>query len=97
MEKTIKCPICDIGFVKCAYTPMTFRREKQFYGTQTSSVTKKTEERYEVLENCPNCGKRKEEIQKVLGGNDSKPPSREEILRRMREAGLDTKFGKKTE
>jgi len=46
-----------------------------------------TREKYELLsEKCANCGKSKKEIEKVL--KEGKQPSNEEIVRRMKEAGL---------
>ena len=48
----------------------------------------KSPERYEVLvEKCPNCGKSKKEIEEAL--KTGKEPSNEEVVRRLREAGLD--------
>jgi len=45
-------------------------------------------ERYEVLaDKCPDCGKSKKEIEKALAKGKELP--NEEIVRRLREAGLD--------
>ena len=49
------------------------------------------DEKYEILSSkCPNCGKSKKEIEKAL--KQGKQPSREEVLKRMKEAGLPTRF-----
>jgi len=47
----------------------------------------KSHESTEVISGCSNCGKSKEEIQKAF--EHGKEPSHEEVIRRLREAGLD--------
>ncbi len=71
------------------------RPGKEVYTTQRIMVgsNRKTIPRLHRIEDivlvakCPNCGKTKEEIEKRL--KEGKVPSREEVIRRMREIGLD--------
>jgi hypothetical protein len=44
---------------------------------------------YEVLEDCPNCGRKKKDIQKALDGEiATKRMSHEERIKRFKEAGF---------
>ena len=51
----------------------------------------RTREKYEIItDKCSNCGKTKKEIEKRL--KEGKVPSREEVIRRAKEAGLPLKI-----
>ena len=45
---------------------------------------------YEVMGNCPNCGKTKKEIQKALDTGKTHDTPHEERLKRIKESGLPT-------
>ena len=84
----IECPFCKAK-IQLLYKPSMIRFSSS---SSASAGTKRkafrTQEKYEVLvEKCPNCGKSKKEIEKAL--EKGKEPSNEEIVRRLREAGLD--------
>ncbi|AJZ76190.1 hypothetical protein SU86_007235 [Candidatus Nitrosotenuis cloacae] len=91
--KILKCPFCDKGQIEASYTPA--RVETQI--ARGSGMNKTTrvwvDERYQVIKDCPNCGKTASQIEKSLskGTEESKPPSRQEILKRLKDAGLPTK------
>ncbi len=96
-EKIIKCPICDEGDIKVLRNPSVTRKSltKSRAG---GSVTIHTSESYEALEGCPKCGKSRDDVERALKGNEPvKHPSREEILRRLKEAGMSTKVKKNIE
>lgn len=90
-EIELECPFCHRGKVK------TFHKEG-YLQAKTSRISAgaktkyyKTPDTYEVLEDCPNCGKKKREIQKALDGEIStKRISHEERLKKIEEAGLPT-------
>jgi hypothetical protein len=49
-------------------------------------------EKYEVMDDCPECGASSKKIEKYLySDEDYKKPSRDNILKRMKEAGLPTR------
>lgn len=89
----VRCPFCDKGEIDAVYTPARVERRI----SRGSGINKTTptwiDERYEVIKDCPNCGKTANQIEKALskGAEESKPPSREQILKRLRDAGLPTK------
>ncbi len=94
----LKCPHCDTGKIDVRYTPPLKRSRRESYGrSHSKDVIIWDSEKYEVLEDCPECGKKASEIERVLnkGEEKRKPPSNKEILRRLKEAGLPTKVGGK--
>lgn len=87
-QRMIKCPFCEKGNIATSYTPQTvvMKRSRCSAKTAYSPFVKAAKE--EVLtKECPNCGKTKKEIEERL--RHGKSPSREDVIRRMREAGLD--------
>ncbi|MFH0890063.1 MAG: hypothetical protein V1836_02875 [Candidatus Aenigmatarchaeota archaeon] len=93
----VSCPFCNKE-ISVYYKPSIFQADKSHSaaaGTKTSFF--KTKEKYEVLEDCPNCHKSKKEIQKALEQGVSKPKSKEELKRQLEELGLMKKFGGETE
>lgn len=87
-QKTIKCPFCEQGDIITIYIP---RMMVTTYGRASSNKKAMNffkNEKYEILsEKCPNCGKSKKEIERAL--IEGIPLSNKEIIRRMKEAGLD--------
>lgn len=84
----LECPFCKARALKVFHKEATFstQRTRCRFGRSTSYV--RSPERYEVLVGkCSNCGKNKKEIETAL--KEGKQPTNEEIIRRMKEAGLD--------
>lgn len=87
-ELLMDCPFCEKAKVKVRHKPSITVKRRRVTATMGSVTNYQTsKETYEVLEDCPNCGKTKEEIKKRL--IEGKPVNREAILKRMREAGVD--------
>lgn len=87
ITKEIECPFCK-SKIQVLYKPSVL----QFHVSRISAKTARTpfmsKEKYEILvEKCPNCHKSKKEIEKALAKGKELP--NEEIVRRLREAGLD--------
>ncbi len=59
-------------------------------GTKTQAY--KTKEKYEILENCPNCKRNKKDIQKALIEGVPKPKSKEDLKKQLEELGLSGKL-----
>lgn len=89
----IRCPFCDKGEIDAIYTPARVERKI----SRGSGINKTTptwiDERYEVIKDCLSCGKTASQIEKALskGTEESRSPSREQILKRLRDADLPTK------
>ena len=85
-EQTWDCPFCGSNTIRIVFFPRTAIAKKGNWGGSRAWM-QVSKERYQVLSGCSNCGKTKEEVEKAL--NEKKEPSREDILKRLREAGLD--------
>ncbi len=85
---TIKCPFCDIGDIIISYTPRTMIMRKSRCSAKTAYSPFFKDPKTEVLtEKCPNCGKCQKEMENVL--RHGKEPTNDEVLKRLKEAGLD--------
>jgi Zn ribbon nucleic-acid-binding protein len=87
-QKTIKCPFCEQGDIVTLYTPGMMITKYGRASSNKKAINYFIDEKYSVMsDKCPNCGKSKKEIEKAL--EKGKEPSNEEIVKRLREAGLD--------
>jgi len=85
---TEECPFCKQKVIKLLHKEQTFSIEKTRIRSGRSTKAIKHPEKYEILvDKCPNCGKSKKEIETTL--KHGKESSREDVLKRLREAGLD--------
>lgn len=88
--KEIPCPFCKDGIVKAHHRPSvrSFRTSRSAAGAK--SVPCRTTEKWNVLSGCSKCGKTKQEIVKAL--KEGVSPSKEDIIKRAKEAGLPLRF-----
>ena len=87
----VPCPFCD-NEIEVLYSPPshTTRRSKSALGTGSNPVFSK--ESYEVLKPCPHCGKPANAIKKTLIKPEGKPVPKDEMIKRMKEAGIPLRF-----
>ena len=85
-ERIINCPFCEKP-IRAFYKPSILREMKKSSWGGSKSSFKRDEERLILPEKCPNCGKSGKEIEKIL--KEGKQLSHDEIIKRMKEAGLD--------
>jgi sarcosine oxidase delta subunit len=86
--KIIKCPFCENGDITTLYTPGMMITKYGRASSNKKAINYFKDEKYEIVsEKCPNCGKSKKEIENAL--KHGKEPSHDEVIRRLREAGLD--------
>jgi phage FluMu protein Com len=83
----IACPFCKSQTIVVVHRPPTLITKSCRGSGTTRSSSFKTKDEIRIISGCSNCGKTKEEIEKAL--KHGKEPSREEVIKRMREAGLD--------
>ncbi len=87
-ELSMDCPFCEKAKIKVRHKPSITMKKRSNTATMGSKYNLyQSKEVYEVLEDCPNCYKTKEEIKKRL--IEGKPMNREAILKRMKDVGLD--------
>jgi endogenous inhibitor of DNA gyrase (YacG/DUF329 family) len=85
-EIKINCPFCGTP-IKAMHKPSLIRElKKTTWGGNKPAITRDAEILI-IMEDCPKCGKSKKEIQKRL--KEGKEVPREEVLKRLIEAGLD--------
>lgn len=83
-----ECPFCKEGKIKILHREETYSFQRPHASSNVKTIPKISPEKYEVFsEKCPNCGKSKKELEKAL--EKGKEPSREDVIKRLREAGLD--------
>lgn len=88
----LECPFCKEKTIKVMHTPETYTTQTIRVGSNRKTIPKMTPEKNEILsESCSNCGKTKKEIQKKV--KEGYNPSREELLKRLKESGLPTRIG----
>ena len=86
--KTIKCPFCESGEITVIHTPGMMITKYGRASSNKKAISYFKDEKYEIIsEKCSNCSKTKKEIEKAQ--KTGKEPTNEEIIRRMREVGLD--------
>lgn len=87
ITEEIECPFCKTK-IKVLHKPSILQFKVSRIAAGTKRTPYKTEEKFVFLvDKCPGCGKSKKEIEKRL--KEGKEPSNEEIIKRMKEAGLD--------
>jgi sarcosine oxidase delta subunit len=92
-EIELDCPFCEKGKVK------TFHKEgyrqahtSRISGRQATRSFQRPET-YEVLEDCPLCGKTKKEIQRAFETGKTKEMTHEERIERLKKRGLPLVLG----
>ena len=87
-QKSIKCPFCEVGDIITLYTPKMMVTKYARAASNKKAMNFFKNEKYEILvEKCPNCGKSKKDIERAMKQGKELP--NEEVLKRLREAGLD--------
>ena len=87
MIQTERCPFCNEGKIEVLIVQDTKRLVKGPWGGNKPEVVSSMGKMEILSKECPNCGKTKKEIEGIL--KNHKEPSREDVLRRLKEAGLD--------
>jgi len=85
----IKCPFCGYDKIKASYIPSILQTAVSRSASR-GSVTKfyRTKEKYEVISDCPKCGKKAKEIQKVLEEGKKDPEKEKKIMDRLKQQGI---------
>ncbi len=89
-NEIVECPFCRKGRVSVTFVPAYI----SWNVSRIASGAKRTKFVHDaktiVNGKCPECGKSKQEIKEVL--ESGKPASHEEQIKRLKDAGLPTKF-----
>jgi len=91
-QMELECPFCNKGRVKVFHKEGYLQGRKSHIAAGDKIKFYKMLDTYEVLEDCPNCGKTAREIQRVYETGVVREPTHEERLERLRKAGLPTRI-----
>lgn len=94
-EIELECPFCEKGKVKTFYKEGYMQAHTSRISSGAKTKHFQRPETYEVLEDCPNCGKTKKEIQKALETGKTKQMTHEERLEMLKKRGLPLVIGEK--
>ena len=90
----VPCPFCDKE-IEVLHSPLSFttRRGNSSLGKKANPVC--SQESYDVFEPCPHCGKPANAIKKALVNGVKNEVPKDEMLKRMKEAGIPFRFSSK--
>ena len=92
-ESEIECPFCHKGKIKMFHKEGHLQPSFSRISAKSAVKYHRVPDTYEVLEDCPNCGKTKKEIQKLLEGEkEITEEDRKKIIERMKKQGLPTQI-----
>lgn len=92
IQEKQKCPFCNKGEIVVMTIPEHYDMTTSRISSGSKKIPRFHEERIDVHEKCPNCGKTKKEIEKALQTGETKQLTHEERLKKIRDSGLPTKI-----
>lgn len=87
-EKELECPFCNVGKIKTFYKEGYKQAHTSRISGRQATRSFLRPETYEVLEDCPNCGAKRKDVQAFFDGKYKKKVSNEEIIARLKKRGL---------
>ncbi len=87
--KELDCPFCKKSKIQANHKEGYIQAKKSSISGKSTFVKYNVPEKWEILENCPNCGAKKKDIQDMYDGK-KKPETKEERRKRIVSAGLPT-------
>jgi endogenous inhibitor of DNA gyrase (YacG/DUF329 family) len=88
---TIECPFCKKLTIEVIHSPEVYSTQTIRVGSNKKTIPNLTPAKDQILTvKCPNCGKPKKEIEYAL--KHGVPLSNEEIIKRLKEAGVPLKL-----
>lgn len=86
----IECPFCKKGIVRMFHKEGYLQPSFSRISAKSAVKYHRVPDTYEVLEDCPNCGKTAKEIQKNLEGE--REIDHKKVLKRIKKQGLPTRI-----
>ena len=87
-EKELECPFCSVGKIKTFYKEGYKQAHTSRISGRQATRNFQRPETYEVLEDCPNCGAKRKDIQAFFDGKYKKKLSNEDRIERLKKSGL---------
>ena len=90
-ETEVECPFCRGARIKLFHKEGYMQAKTSRISAGAKQTLHRVPDTYEVLEDCPACGKTRKEIEDVLEGRTSLA-SHDERLKRLKRSGLPTRI-----
>jgi endogenous inhibitor of DNA gyrase (YacG/DUF329 family) len=90
-ETILECPFCQKGKVRVFHKGGYLQPKVSRISAGAKVKYYRMPDTYQVLEDCPECGKSMKEIQKAFETGETEQISHDERLKRIKEAGLPTR------
>lgn len=87
--KELDCPFCKKAKIKATHKEGYIQSKASSISAGKKYTKHKVGEKWEILEDCPECGAKKNVIQDMYDGK-SRPETKEERLKRLKAAGIPT-------
>jgi len=94
-ETEMECPFCEKGKIRVYCQEGYLQAKTSRISAGAKQTYHRVGEKHIVRDDCPACGKSKQEIQDVLEGKEKKEVDPNKFLERMKQAGLPTKIERK--
>jgi len=94
-EIFVDCPFCEKAKIKVFHKEGYYQARVSRISAGAKTTRHWVPDQYMVLEDCPNCGAKKKDIEAMLEGRYQKKRSREEIIERLKKRGLPLVFEKR--
>lgn len=91
-ETLLECPFCHKGKVRVFHKEGYLQPRVSRISAGAKVRYYRVPDTYRVLEDCPECGRKRKDIQRAFETGVSKEVSHEGRLRRLKEAGVPTQF-----
>lgn len=88
-KQLLDCPFCKEHSIEILYYHKNMITKSCRGSGTTRAHTSFSKPRVVFISGCPKCGKTKEEVEKEYNNQNNKESSREDVIKRLREAGLD--------
>lgn len=88
-QKKLECPFCRKGMVNASFKEAFIQASSSSISAGKKYTYARKPEKWTIVEDCPQCGAKKKDIQEVYD-RGKKPETREERMKRLKSAGIPT-------
>ena len=89
-ETLLECPFCGKAKIRVFHKEGYLQAKTSRISAGAKTTYHRVPDTYQVLEDCPNCGKRRKEIERKLEGEEE--IDHRKVLERMKRQGLPTRI-----
>lgn len=93
-ETELECPFCHKGKVKTFHKEGYMQARTSRISGRKATRSHQRAETHKVMEDCPNCGAKKKDIQAWYDGTYKEPRTHKEKIERLKKRGLPLVLGR---